>query len=220
MLRWFSSRRKILKMSPLRSDEKHSLLNIARRAIESALRQGSPAELPVLAGNLGVPGGAFVTLRRRGRLRGCIGRVAASEPLARVVAECAAAAATADPRFPHLERSDLHELQIEVSVLSCPQRAMPEEVQPGIHGLVISRCEGLPEERRGVLLPQVAAEHRWSTERFLEETCRKAGLAADAWKRPDTRIEIFTAQVFSEADLAASSNDGDAANPDAYSSSQ
>ena len=211
-------------MFPLRNDEKRSLLQIARRAIESALTHAAALEIPAPAGNLAASRGAFVTLHRRGRLRGCIGRVASADPLAVVVAECAVAAATGDPRFPRLEAAELLELQIELSVLSCAQRATPEEVQPGIHGLVISQGGHSPADRRGVLLPQVAVEHRWSRERFLEETCEKAGLAPGAWQSPDTRIEIFTAEVFSERDVAAASessdDDGPAASADAYSNSQ
>lgn len=201
-------------MSPLGNDEKRSLLQIARRAIESALTHGAALEIPVPTGNLAASQGVFVTLHRRGRLRGCIGRVASVEPLAVVVADCAVAAATGDPRFSPLEIAELREVHIELSVLSFPQRAAPEQLQPGIHGVIVSQ-----QNRRGVLLPQVAAEHRWSRERFLEETCQKAGLAPDAWQNPDTCIEIFTAQVFSESDVAVASQspdgDGPAASADA-----
>ncbi len=201
-------------MSPLGNDEKRSLLQIARRAIESALTHGAALEIPVPTGNLAASQGVFVTLHRRGRLRGCIGRVASVEPLAVVVADCAVAAATGDPRFSPLEIAELREVQIELSVLSFPQRAAPEQLQPGIHGVIVSQ-----QNRRGVLLPQVAAEHRWSRERFLEETCQKAGLAPDAWQNPDTCIEIFTAEVFSESDVAVASQspdgDGPAASADA-----
>ncbi len=201
-------------MSPLGNDEKRSLLQIARRAIESALTHGAALEIPVPTGNLAASQGVFVTLHRRGRLRGCVGRVASVEPLAVVVADCAVAAATGDPRFSPLEIAELREVQIELSVLSFPQRAAPEQLQPGIHGVIVSQ-----QNRRGVLLPQVAAEHRWSRERFLEETCQKAGLAPDAWQNPDTCIEIFTAQVFSESDVAVASQspdgDGPAASADA-----
>ena len=201
-------------MSPLGNDEKRSLLQIARRAIESALTHGAALEIPVPTGNLAASQGVFVTLHRRGRLRGCIGRVASVEPLAVVVADCAVAAATGDPRFSPLEIAELREVHIELSVLSFPQRAAPEQLQPGIHGVIVSQ-----QNRRGVLLPQVAAEHRWSRERFLGETCQKAGLAPDAWQNPDTCIEIFTAEVFSESDVAVASQspdgDGPAASADA-----
>lgn len=199
----------------LHNDEKRFLLQIARRAIESALAGRESQEIPELAGNLAARRGAFVTLHRRGRLRGCIGRVVVLEPLARVVAECAVAAALDDPRFSRLQPADLAELQIELSVLSLPKRVALEEVQPGVHGVVISRGE-----KRGVLLPQVAREHRWTRERFLEETCEKAGLASASWKSPETHIEVFTAEVFSEADCATSSDKNNSPASPGYSISQ
>jgi uncharacterized protein len=212
--RWFSNRRKSLKMSPLRNDDRRSLLQIARRAIESALTHSAPETISSPEADLAEPRGVFVTLHCGRRLRGCIGRVVSLEPLARVVAECAVAAATDDPRFPRVERSELGELQIELSVLSRPSFATAEEVQPGVHGLIISRGA-----HRGVLLPQVAVQHGWARERFLEETCRKAELAPGAWQEPDTRIEVFTAEVFSETNCAAPDGAG-GADADAYSSSQ
>jgi AmmeMemoRadiSam system protein A len=203
-------------MSPLHNDEKLALLQIARKAVECALLEQAAPEIPAATGNLAALRGAFVTLHCRGRLRGCIGRVAPIEPLAEVVAGCAAAAAVDDPRFPPMKPADLRDLQIELSVLSSPRRATAEEVRPGIHGLMVSQGE-----KRGVLLPQVAAERHWPRERFLEETCEKAGLAPHAWRRPDTHIEIFTAEVFSESDGEVPSSGGhSAANRDAYSSSQ
>lgn len=204
-------------MCPLRSDERRRLLQIARDAIESVLTRGEAAPIPSLTGNFAFPCGAFVSLHRNGRLRGCIGRVAALEPLAGVVADCAVAAATSDPRFSRLNVTELRELQIEVSVLSRPQEVRAEEVQPGIHGVIISRGEN-----RGILLPQVAAERGWPQERFLEETCEKAGLPVDAWRDPATRIEVFTAEVFSDSDFPpqAASDDCAPARSDPYSSSQ
>lgn len=184
--------------SPLRNEEKQTLLDIARKAIALIVTEGRQLKVAALQGALAVPTGAFVTLRKQRRLRGCIGRLSPLESLADVVAYCAAAAATEDPRFSRLVGDELPELEIEISVLSGVQRARPEDVEAGLHGLVITR-----EGRRGVLLPQVAREHRWPVERFLEETCRKAGLDANAWKDPETRVEIFTAETFSEADFPA-----------------
>lgn len=184
--------------SPLRNEEKQTLLDIARKAIALIVTEGRQLKVAALPGALAVPTGAFVTLRKQRRLRGCIGRLSPLESLADVVAYCAAAAATEDPRFSRLVGDELPELEIEISVLSGVQRARPEDVEAGLHGLVITR-----EGRRGVLLPQVAREHRWPVERFLEETCRKAGLDANAWKDPETRVEIFTAETFSEADFPA-----------------
>lgn len=202
-------------MFPLHNDEKLALLQIARKAVESALREQVPPEIPAPAGNLAALCGAFVTLHCRGRLRGCIGRVAAVEPLAVVVADCAVAATLDDVRFPRMKIADLRHVDIELSVLSRPRRAEAREVQAGIHGVIISQGE-----KRGVLLPQVAAQRRWVRERFLEETCQKAGLAPGAWRSPDTRIEIFTAEVFCESEQERPSGGDSAAEGDAYSSSQ
>ncbi len=184
--------------SPLRNEEKQTLLDIARKAIALIVTEGRQLEVAALQGALAVPSGAFVTLRKQRGLCGCIGRLSPLESLANVVAHCAAAAATEDPRFSRVLGHELAELEIEISVLSAVQTAQPEDVEAGLHGLVISR-----NGRRGVLLPQVAREHRWPVERFLEETCRKAGLDANAWKDPETQVEIFTAETFSEAHFPA-----------------
>jgi AmmeMemoRadiSam system protein A len=187
-------------MSPLRSEEKRALLGFARIAI-SRLGNGQREFRPEISPshqNLAAPGAAFVTLHARHRLRGCIGRIAAVDPLAHVVVECAVAAATEDPRFSPLRPDEVSGLEIEISVLSAFEIALPAHVEPGRHGLMIS-C-GI---RRGLLLPQVAVEYRWTRERFLEETCRKAGLLPDAWQDPETQIEVFTAEVFSELDFRA-----------------
>src|SRR5579864_1253461 len=183
--------------SPLRDEEKRSLLDIARKAITLVIAEGRKLEVATPQGALAIPAGAFVTLRKQRRLCGCIGRLSALESLANVVAQCAAAAAMEDPRFSRLRGDELAEVQIEISVLSAVQRTRPEHVEAGLHGLVISRSG-----RRGVLLPQVAREHGWPVEQFLEETCRKARLDANAWKDPGTQVEIFTAETFSEVDFS------------------
>lgn len=204
-------------MSPLRNEEKRALLDLARSAISLIVTERRELRVFSPAGNLAIPAGAFVTLHRRGRLRGCIGRIEPVEPLADVVAHCAAAAAEEDPRFSPLQVDELAELEIEISVLSPLEIAKPEAVEPGRHGLVVSK--GL---RRGVLLPQVAMQYKWTRERFLEETCHKGGLETDAWSHPETRIEVFTAEVFSETGIRASeasSADQESDSSD-YSSSQ
>lgn len=189
-------------MSPLHNLEKRALLDIARRALSLIITERRELWVPSPAGNLARPAGAFVTLHLRGRLRGCIGRMESLDPLADVVAQCAAAAATEDPRFSPLQAHELMDLAVEISVLSALEIARPEQIEPGKHGLLISR--GV---LKGVLLPQVATQFRWTRERFLEETCRKGGLEPEAWMHPDTRIEIFTAEVFSESDVPASLSD-------------
>jgi AmmeMemoRadiSam system protein A len=184
-------------MSSLGNREKQLLLEVARRAVTRAAEfHEALANLPSDE-TLQRPGGAFVTLRRRGgRLRGCIGQLPSKDPLVAVIAHCAKAAALEDPRFSPISPQELSQIEIEISVLSPLESIAPGQIEPGKHGLVVTRGTN-----RGVLLPQVAAEHHWSAGRFLEETCEKAGLERDAWKGAATHIEAFTAEVFSEPDF-------------------
>jgi uncharacterized protein len=183
-------------MSSLAEREQQTLLEFARRAMTAAVERREFVE-PVPADEiLQRPAGAFVTLHCRGRLRGCIGQLASADPLALVVAHCARSAALDDPRFEPVRPHELPELGIELSVLSALFEITSAEIEIGKHGLLVSRGW-----QRGLLLPQVAAEFGWSAERFLEETCTKAGLERDAWKHPDTRVEAFTAEIFREADF-------------------
>ncbi len=184
-------------MQQLVPESRAILLRVARQAIESAVIRRPLDSLPERP-EFAQPQGAFVTLTRHGNLRGCIGNIEPTDPLVRVVAHCAMAAATEDPRFPPVLALEVPELEIELSILSAPSPARFEEIEIGRHGLIATRGN-----QRGLLLPQVADEHYWPVERFLEETCIKAGLDPYAWKQADTRIEAFTAEVFSERDLAA-----------------
>jgi AmmeMemoRadiSam system protein A len=134
-----------------------------------------------------------VTLRSNGKLRGCIGRSDAAHELAETVAQCAIAAALHDPRFAPLRLEECARLEIEISVLSELLPVRPEEIEVGIHGICVSRSGN-----RGLLLPQVALEHNWSTTQFLEAACRKAGLGAGAWRGPETKLFTFTTEVFSD----------------------
>jgi AmmeMemoRadiSam system protein A len=190
-------------MSRLDNDDRRILLEIARRAIAQGVAKREPiaadaafaAEIEA-RGVLSEPASAFVTLRHGKRLRGCIGRLDSNEPLARVVALAAKSAAMEDPRFEPMRAEELIGLDIEISVLSAFEEVAPAQVRAGIHGLMIERGA-----RRGLLLPQVASEFNWSAERFLDETCAKAGLPTDAWREAGTRVWVFTAEVFSERDL-------------------
>jgi uncharacterized protein len=181
------------------NEEKRLLLRVARRALELAAegREFLP-DLPV-GPNLLQHAGVFVTLHARGRLRGCIGRLGTDEPLVQVVAGCAKAAALEDPRFDPLRQDEVAGTEIEISVLSGLEEAAPDRIEIGRHGLVVGR--GF---QRGVLLPQVAAGRGWTAERFLEETCLKAGLEPDSWKHANTLIQIFTAEVFRESGFESS----------------
>ena len=180
-------------MLSLSEADRRLLLDLARNSLIAAV---SRRELPVFvpqSGILAEARGVFVTIHCRGRLRGCIGVIEPEEPLGAAVARCAAGAALHDPRFPPLGEEELADLQIEISLLSPLAPLRPEDVKIGLHGLLLSRGS-----QRGLLLPQVALEHRLGREQFLEETCHKAGLPRDAWREPDTKLLGFTCEVFSE----------------------
>jgi AmmeMemoRadiSam system protein A len=183
-------------MSPLADREKQLLLELARRALVAGVEKRELTQYFPDAEMLQQPGGAFVTLHRRGRLRGCVGQLPSKDPLVEVVAHCAKAAALEDPRFKPVPAEELAEIEIELSVLSPLEDVTLEKIEAGKHGLVVSHGW-----RRGVLLPQVATQFSWQAERFLEETCVKAGLEREAWKDPHTRIQAFTAEVFAEPAL-------------------
>jgi AmmeMemoRadiSam system protein A len=183
-------------MSPLSEDDRRALLRLARRAIVEAVVNHRALDESSASPALTRPAGAFVTLHHHGRLRGCIGHIEATEPLADTIVRCATSAALQDPRFDPLRPAEISGLEIEISILTPPEIARPDEIEIGRHGLLIS-CGW----QRGLLLPQVAVEHGLSREHFLEETCRKAGLPLDAWNDPATEIRAFTCEVFSEREL-------------------
>jgi AmmeMemoRadiSam system protein A len=173
--------------------ERDALLHAARASIAARFRGRGPA-LPPPAAALAEPRGAFVTLHGEdGDLRGCVGLMRSEGPLLQTVSRMAVAAATQDSRFEPVAEAELDRLSIEISVLSPLEPIRPEEVEVGRHGLLV----GLGG-RRGVLLPQVPGEHGWDRETFLAQTCRKAGLPEDSWRRPGVEILAFTAEVFSE----------------------
>lgn len=180
-------------MSTLLSiEDQRRVLAEARRAVVDALAGRSPAPPPA-SGVFARLAGVFVTFHRHGELRGCIGYTDADRPLAELVGRFAVAAATRDPRFPSVTADELDQCDIEVSVLGPIEPVRdPAEVVAGRHGLVVEQ-----HGHRGLLLPQVAVEHRWDRETFLAYTCVKAGLPREAWKT-GARIFRFDAQVFGE----------------------
>ena len=176
--------------------DRRSLLDLARRAISAAVSFQKPLEDIPGGGVFAEPCGVFVTLHTHERLRGCIGVVETLEPLGEAVARCAASAALGDPRFSPVQPDEVRELQIEISLLSSLEPIHPENIEIGTHGLLVSHGP-----RRGLLLPQVALEHKFSREQFLAETCRKAGLHMNAWQEPGAQIFGFRCEVFSETNL-------------------
>jgi|SRR5690348_4403155 AmmeMemoRadiSam system protein A len=184
-------------MPCLSEGDQRTLLELARKAIrEAVLHRRLPDAIP-RDGVLSERRGVFVTLHVRGRLQGCIGVTEPDEPLGEAVVRCAVSAALEDPRFSPMKEPQLEEMGIEISLLSSLDPILPEAIETGRHGLLV-----VNHAQRGLLLPKVATEHGLTSEQFIEETCRKAGLPRQAWKDPETRLFGFTCEVFS--DTAAS----------------
>ncbi len=179
----------------LTEKEQEILLELARNAIVQKLQPDSAGvtlseDYPVLKEERGL----FVTLHKNSALRGCIGHLIPMAPLLDEVQNLAKLAAFEDPRFPSVSITEVADLHLEITILSPMYRIDdPETVIPGKHGLLISRGY-----YQGILLPQVASERGWDRETFLEQTCIKAGLRPDDWRKSDTEISVFTAYIFSE----------------------
>jgi AmmeMemoRadiSam system protein B/AmmeMemoRadiSam system protein A len=175
-------------------EEKQELLKIARKTLEEHLSGNKLPEFRVKKGVLTEKRGAFVTLTKRGRLRGCIGYIQPVKPLAEAVQEMAIAAATKDRRFTPVTKDELPEIEIEISVLSRLEKIKNvDEIKIGRDGLYI-----IKSWKSGLLLPQVATDNNWGREEFLENVCYKAGLPKDAWKEKDVVLYRFSADVFHE----------------------
>jgi AmmeMemoRadiSam system protein A len=178
----------------LTEKERQTLLKLARDTVASSLKgQEAPAppeEPEIMRENRG----AFVCVKKRGNLRGCIGYIQAVKPLAITISEMAEAAAFQDPRFPPLREEELRDLTFEISILShLKQITDTGEIEVGTHGLYIVKGP-----HSGLLLPQVATEYGWDRGAFLEQTCYKAGLPPNAWRDRTTKIFIFSADVFGD----------------------
>ena len=179
----------------LNGHEKNELLTLARKSVEYAVREKKAYEPTASASEALIQErGAFVTLRESGELRGCIGYTSAVKPLYMTVRDTATLAALRDSRFPPVSASELPKLDYEISVLSPLRRVLDiRQIKVGQHGLLMKN--GAYE---GILLPQVPVEERWDRQRFLEETCAKAGMRSGCWKDENTDIFMFTAVIFGE----------------------
>lgn len=167
------------------------MLRLAHDSISSAL-QGHTISLESPSPHLTEMRGVFTSLYLQRRLRGCVGYVLPTSPLYRAVAETARAAAFNDNRFSPVTADEAPQLEIELSILTPPQPILPEAIEIGRHGLLISQ-----HSRRGLLLPQVALEHEWDATTFLDQTCGKAALPPDAWRK-GASILAFTAEIFGD----------------------
>jgi len=176
---------------------KKALREIARKALEATVGGGRPpasrSDLPELNEQCG----AFVTLKTRGRLRGCLGNFTSDRPLRELVAHMTRASATEDFRFfgDQIQPRELPDVAIDISVLSPLQRvADPLSIELGKHGIYVKRGAA-----SGCFLPQVATETGWTKEEFLSQCCSgKAGLSPDAWREPDTEVCVFTAEIIED----------------------
>ncbi len=183
----------------LTTEERKTLLGIAREAISARLKGRKPA-LPDdsrLTSRLKEPLGAFVTITKEGDLRGCIGRFTSTEPLWEVIGDMAVEAAFGDPRFTALTAPEYSAIQLEISVLG-PMKKINDisEIKIGKHGIYLKK--GF---RSGTLLPQVASERGWNAAQFLGYCARdKAGIGWDGWKDKETEIFVYEAYVFGEED--------------------
>lgn len=180
---------------------KARLLQIARDTLERiAQGQEPPTVEEVEEAELLAMRGVFVTLRKGGHLRGCIGFAETNTPLFQTVMAATVASATRDPRFEPVTEEERADVRIEISVLSTIESlADVNLIAIGRHGLVVQAAKG-QSVVSGLLLPQVASEHGWSREEFLRQTCLKAGLPADEWQQ-GAEVFSFTAEVFGEPEI-------------------
>ena len=182
--------------SSLSVGQKVRLLEVAREALNAHVRRGVRLQITESDVRLKERQGVFATLLLGDRVRGCIGVPDPRDSLIKSVIEVVSMAATDDPREAPLRLDEVGRVDIELSVLGPMQVARPDDVEIGRHGLFIQR-----DGAAGVLLPQVAAQAGWTRTEFLDQVCVRAGLAPTAWRQTGARIEIFTADVFSETSL-------------------
>jgi AmmeMemoRadiSam system protein A len=184
--------------------EKEALVALARRALENRVRHGretDPSEVVARLPRLGRPRATFVTLRLDGALRGCIGSLAAVEPLASDVVRNAVNAALRDPRFDPVRPDELEHIRLSLSVLEPPR---PLE---GLYGQALARklAETKPgvilefRGRRSTFLPEVWEEVP-DPEEFLGHLCLKQGSPVYAWEDPGIRVKTYGSQHFGEPD--------------------
>ena len=173
---------------------KKEALALARWALERQIKESETPKPELSDQMFQEKMGSFVTLKVSGELRGCIGRIEPLSSLGEEIVDLAIGSATHDPRFLAVRPEEVGSLTIEISILSPPEIVKDvSEIRVGEQGLIIER-----EWNRGLLLPQVAVQEKWTLKTFLDHTCLKAGLPIDAWKDSETVIYSFSAIVFSE----------------------
>jgi len=185
----------------LTDDDKRYLLKLARNTIVKNLKGEEPTPLDEsqLSPSLMANAGAFVTLRKDGQLRGCIGNFSTTTPLYRVVMAMAIASATEDYRFDNVTLKEMDDIDIEISVLTPMKRIKSaDEFIPGKHGIYIKKGS-----RSGTFLPQVGTETGWSREELLGHCARdKAFIGWEGWKDSDVELYTYEAIVFEEKEFS------------------
>ena len=176
-------------------EEKKELLKVARATIENYLKDGSRDYPPVDNPKFKEKRGVFVTLHKKGDLRGCIGYPLPIKPLIEAVVDNAISSSTEDYRFSPVKLTEMEDIDLEISVLTVPQKVESyRDVVVGRDGIIISK--GM---NRGLLLPQVPVEQKWNLEEYISYGCMKAGLPTNEWKK-GVEIETFQGIVFGETD--------------------
>jgi AmmeMemoRadiSam system protein A len=187
-------------MAALTASDKEFLVEFSRSVIQEALHKGKKIPAPAsISPAVHEKRGCFVSLHQHGNLRGCIGTIEPEQALLKGVEENALNAAFRDPRFSPLTAKELLSTDIEVSVLTVPERLkfkdaedLKSQLKPGIHGVILSKGW-----QRATFLPQVW-EQLPDKEMFLKHLCQKAGMGSNCWKDPDTVVEVYKAEYFSE----------------------
>lgn len=180
-------------------EEKKWLMKLAKDAVKAAV-EGKKFDPPEPATKLlKDKGAAFVTLRKKEQLRGCIGHIIAHMPLFECVASVARSAALEDPRFSPVTAAEYESLHFEISVLTPPEDVKdPDEIVVGKDGVIIN-YGGMYQ---GVFLPQVPIEQGWDRVEYLDNLCYKAGvMKKGCWKDPQAALRKFQAVVWEEEDV-------------------
>lgn len=181
-------------------DDKKQIIKLVELTLISLFKPEKKQEVEKqrkIVEKLGLENGVFVTLLKRGELRGCIGYIMPVKEFSKLLVDATVSSATRDPRFDPLKEEELNEIDIEVSILSEPKKISSiAEIEVGKHGIIVRRGP-----YQGLLLPQVAVEYGWDKITFLQHTCIKAGLHPNDYRKEDTEIYVFTAEVFSKSEL-------------------
>jgi len=181
----------------LSAGERATLLRLARRSLVASVTSTWPRALTdglSIGPRLKRKQGAFVTLKKAGRLRGCIGTILPRQPLYQAVIKNAQNAALYDRRFRQVTVAELAAVEIEISALSVPHKVPSfRDIVIGKHGIILRQGHG-----SATFLPHVATEQKWDRPTTLQHLSRKAGLARDGWRDPRTVFQVYTAEVWSE----------------------